>query len=136
MSKTKLTLSVITVIFILVLNTCEDSKNDDDDQLQSEDREKFVGNWAGTYECGVSVPDTMFIWLGASELDFNIVIHAHAMNPDTVSGELSTLNVITVPEQSMGGYPGTAKVTYSNGNLSYSQTGFGMTCGGTNYTKF
>ncbi len=129
------------IIFIfsifLIIYACDNNPSSSkDEQPISEDRTKFVGGWAGTYECGVSVPDTMFIWLGAGELDFDIVIHAHAMNPDTVSGELSTLNVITVPEQSMGGYPGTANVTYSNGNLSYSQTGFGITCGGTNYTKF
>ncbi|MGH2522246.1 MAG: hypothetical protein ACRDH2_07055 [Anaerolineales bacterium] len=55
------------------------------------------------------------------------------MNPDTVSGELRNPNLITVPQQSMGGAPGTAQITYQAARLAYSQTGFGITCGGTDY---
>ena len=55
----------------------------------SADREKFIGNWAGSYGCpaiGVpAVPDTMIIAFGSGDLGFSITIHAHAFNPDTVN---------------------------------------------------
>ena len=50
-------------------------------------------------------------------------------------GELSAPDVINVPEQTMGGAPGTARITYTNGRLTYAQSGLGITCGGSDYVK-
>ena len=106
----------------------------------STDREKFIGNWAGSYGCptiGVlATPDTLIITNGTGDLGFSITIHSHSFNPDTVNGELTDKNFITIPEQNMGGFPGTAEITFSNNMLEYSQTGFGITCGGADYVKY
>jgi hypothetical protein len=103
----------------------------------SADRDKFVGTWAGSYSCGLGTPvhDTLVIALGGGALDFSITIHSTSANPDTVSGELTAPNQIKVPQQSMGGSPGTAEITSRGALLAYSQTGFGTTCGGDNYAK-
>ena len=101
------------------------------------DSEKFIGNWAGTYECTSPPADTMFIVKGAGDLDFRITLHAQFINlADTLDGELTDVNVITIPEQTIGGFPGSGKITYSNNALSLSQQGLGITCIGTNYIKF
>lgn len=103
----------------------------------SADRGKFVGTWAGSYSCpgGAPASDTLVIGLGGGALDFSIIIHVGFVNPDTVSGELRNPNLITVPQQSMGGAPGTAQITYQSAQLAYSQSGFGITCGGTDYAQ-
>lgn len=103
----------------------------------SADRNKFVGTWAGTYSCpgGAPASDTLAIDFGGGALDFSIIIHLGFANPDTVSGELMNPNLITVPQQSMGGAPGTAQFTYQGAQLAYSQSGFGITCGGTDYSQ-
>jgi hypothetical protein len=103
----------------------------------SVDRDKFVGTWAGAYSCpGIApVADTLVIGLGGGALDFSIIIHVGFGNPDTVSGDLTEPNLITVPQQTMGGAPGTARMTYQGARLAYSQTGFGITCGGTDYAQ-
>ena len=123
-------------IFLIICACDNDPSSSTDDQPQSEDREKFIGNWAGTYECASSPADTMIIWLGSGLLDFSIAIHAQVWIADTIYGELTKDNQITAPEQTMGGFPGTARITYSDGKLSFSQTGLGITCNGSNYTKF
>ena len=103
----------------------------------SADRDKFVGTWAGSYSCpgGAPTSDTLVVGLGGGALDFSIIIHMGFVNPDTVSGELRNPNLITVPQQSMGGAPGTAQITYQGPQLAYSQSGFGITCGGTDYAQ-
>jgi len=101
------------------------------------DRDKFVGTWAGSYRClgGAPFPDTLVVSLGGGALDFSIIIHVGFANPDTLSGELTEPNLIRVPQQSMGGAPGTAQITSQGALLAYSQTGFGITCGGTDYAR-
>jgi len=103
----------------------------------SADRDKFVGTWAGSYTCpGVSpASDTLVISLGGGALAFSIIIHVGFVNPDTVSGELAEPTLITVPQQTMGGAPGTALIAYQGAQLAYSQSGFGITCGGTDYGR-
>jgi len=102
-----------------------------------EDQNKFIGTWNGTYGCGdMEFDDQIVIAKSSDDLGFNITLHATFSNPDNVVGTLTEKNVITVPEQSMGGYPGTASITYlESDTLDYSQTGFGATCVGTGYTK-
>jgi hypothetical protein len=103
----------------------------------SADRGKFVDTWAGTYGCpgGPSTSDTLGISLGAGALDFSIIIHVGSANPDTVSGTLTTPNLIKVPLQAMGGVPGTAQIAYQGALLVYTQGGIGITCGGTAYAR-
>ena len=103
----------------------------------SADRTKFVGTWGGSYTCpgGGPTADTLVMNLGATPLGFSIIIHAGFANPDTVSGELTEPNRIDVPQQSMGGAPGTAQITSHSTLMTYSQTGLGITCGGTDYAK-
>jgi hypothetical protein len=122
---------------LFIFFTCSKSNSDDSDQPSSADLAKFVGTWAGSYSCagGDLTPDTLIISLGSEELELSIIIHAGYFNPDTVSGELTAPNTITVPEQLMGGAPGTAKITSQGAQLAYYQTGFGITCGGSNYTQ-
>ena len=111
--------------------------SDDPAGPTSADRTKFVGTWGGSYACpgGAPTADTLVIALAGGALDFSIIIHAEAGNPDTVSGTLTQPNTITVPQQSMGGAPGTAEITSQGALLTYNQSGFGITCGGTDYAK-
>jgi hypothetical protein len=104
----------------------------------SMDRDKFVGNWAGTYQCTNLPGDTLTIALGTGDLGFNIILHARTgdPNPEIVTGELTNVNVITIPEQTIGSFPGSGKITYSNNMLALSQTGLGITCRGSNYVKY
>ena len=80
--------------------------------------------------------DQLIVEKGEGDLGVVITIHALSLNPDQVVGTLTEKNVISVPEQPMGGYPGTAKITFvENGTLDYSQANAAMTCGGKGYTK-
>ncbi len=108
------------------------------ENLTSADREKFIGNWAGTYQCTNLPGDTLIISVGKGELNFGIILHAHTGDPtpDIVSGELTRQNTITVPEQTIAGFPGSAIITYSNNVLSLRQSGLGITCQGTYSVKF
>lgn len=126
--------SPTTLALAVLLISCG---SDEPTAPASADRAKFVGTWGGSYACpgGGPTADTLVIDLGAGALDFGIIIHARFANPDTVSGELTEPNRITVPQQSMGGAPGTAQITSHGTLLTYSQTGLGITCGGTNYAK-
>ena len=130
----KTTLAV--ALFILFIS-CSESNSDKPTGPSSADRTKFVGTWAGSYSClgGDPTPDTLVISLGGGALDLSIIIHVGFFNPDTVTGELTEPNLIKVPEQSMGGVLGTAQIKSQGALLTYSQTGFGITCGGTNYTR-
>ena len=125
------------IAFVILEFSCKSSvtSGDESPKLTSADRTKFVGTWAGSYSClgGTPTADTLIIRLGNGALDFSIIIHAMFVNPDTVSGALTGLNVISVPEQTMGGFPGTAQITLQDSLLAYSQSGFGITCGGPNY---
>lgn len=126
--------SILALALLMVGISC--SKSSSDNEPTSADRDKFVGTWAGTYSCsgGIPVSDTLVISLGSGALDFTITIHVEALNPDTVSGELTEPNLINVPEQLLGGFPGTAQITTQGDLLSFHQTGAGLTCGGTDYS--
>jgi hypothetical protein len=103
----------------------------------SADRDKFVGTWTGQYGCfaGATGSDTLIITAGSGDLDVSIKIHATFLNPDTVTGTLTSPTQINVPEQSMGGAPGTAKLILNGSKLDFHQTGGGLTCGGSDYTR-
>ncbi len=127
----------ITVLLTMLIFACgKDNEPVGASGPSSADRDKFIGNWAGTYECTNSPPDTMFITKGSGDLDFRITLHAHVFNADVVSGELTDENVITMPEQTIGGFPGSGEITFSNNRLSLVQRGFGLICRGSNYVKF
>lgn len=130
--------TILLIIAILVSCKSKDLVNPSPEKLTSSDREKFIGNWAGTYECTNSPGDTLIISAGNSELDFGIILHASTFNPYPVivSGELTGQNTITVPEQTIGGFPGSATITYSNNVLSLTQNGLGITCQGTYSVKY
>ena len=125
-----------TTVALAVLLTAS-CGSDESTGPTSADRTKFVGTWGGSYTCpgGGPTADTLVIALGGGPLDFSIIIHAKFANPDTVSGDLTEPNKINVPQHSMGGAPGTAQITSQGALLTYSQTGFGITCGGTSYAK-
>lgn len=122
---------------LILLVSCSKPGSNEPTAPTSADRAKFVGTWAGAYSCLGSkpTPDTLVIRLGSGTLDFSIIIHAQYVFRDTVSGQLTGSNVIGVPEQTMGGFPGTAQITSQGSLLAYSQSGLGITCGGTNYGK-
>jgi hypothetical protein len=128
--------NLVFALFLLFIS-CSKSDSDDSDQPTSADMDKFVGTWAGSYNCPGSdaTLDTLIISLGNNEFELSIIIHAGYFNPDNVSGELTEPNLIIVSEQSMGGALGTAEITLQGAQLTYYQTGFGITCGGTNYQQ-
>jgi len=102
--------------------------------LSSSDLDKFLGKWAGMYECG-GPDDEMIIAKGSGALDVKVTLHSDIAFVEVLDGELTAVNVITIPEQTIGGFPGSAKITYANGNLSLEQMGFGITCKGSGYTR-
>lgn len=106
------------------------------DEPTAADRQKFVGNWAGMYVCGAPPADTMFIALGSGDLGMSITLHAQVTNPDVVTGSLTDVNIITIPEQTIGGFPGSGEIAFANNRLSLAQRGFGITCTGSNYVKY
>lgn len=116
----------------------EDPASPASEEITSADRDKFIGNWAGTYQCTNLPGDTLIISAGNSELAFDIILHARTgdPNPENVSGELTAQNTIIVPEQTIGGFPGSATITYSSGVLSLTQQGLGITCQGIYSVKF
>jgi hypothetical protein len=129
---------IIGITLLILIASCSKKDNSEESTAPtSADRTKFIGTWAGSYSCPSGTPnsDTLVILIGSGTLDFRIIIHKGTFNPDTVSGSLTESNIITVSQQTMGGFPGTAKITYQSGLLIYNQIGFGITCGGTNYTK-
>ncbi len=125
----------ITVLFTVLIFACG---KDDELVGSSTDREKFIGNWAGTYECASSPADTMFIAKGSGDLDFRITLHTSvaAVFVDVVDGELTDVNIITIPEQTIGFFPGSGEITFSNNTLSLVQRGLGLTCRGSDYIKY
>ncbi len=95
-------LIVVAVLFGAFMIAC----GGDDDPVgpSSMDRDKFIGDWAGSYNCGSPPADTMFVAVGSGTLGFSITLHAQAIpNADVVTGELTETNVITIPEQTIGG---------------------------------
>jgi hypothetical protein len=104
----------------------------------SADRDKFVGTWNGNYGCpgiGDNVGDAMVIRAGSGDLGLSIQIHVGFANPDTLTGTLTSRTEVNIPEQSMGGEMGTAKLTLSGDKMEFSVTGMGMTCGGSDYAR-
>jgi len=100
--------------------------------------DKFAGTWNGSYGCEGTplVADQMIIAKQPDGGGFAITIHATTVNPDTVTGQLASENTIKITEQSMGGGPGKAKITFQNdGTLNFVQSGGGLTCTGSGYTK-
>lgn len=120
----------------VLLFSCESEKTEPG--LSEQDAAIFLGRWAGTYKCPRlrAQPDTMIIARGDSALKFSITIHANSINPDIVTGKLNKINEILIPEQTMGGVPGKARITIANDIITYSQTGFDVTCMGTDYHRF
>ena len=108
----------IAVLLTVLIFAC--GSDDSPTGPSSTDREKFVGNWAGTYECASSPADTMFIAKGSGDLDFRITLHTSvaAVFVDVVDGELTDVNIITIPEQTIGFFPGSGEITFSNNTLS------------------
>jgi hypothetical protein len=103
----------------------------------SADRAKFVGTWTGHYGCDVknTVADKMVIKAGSGALDLSVTIHANGLNPDTVTGTLTSPTEVNVPAQSMGGMSGTAKLKLNGATLDFRETAMSMTCGGADYTR-
>ena len=128
-------LTLAAVLFTAFMFAC--GSDDSPTGPSSMDRDKFVGNWAGTYQCTNLPGDTLIIALGTGDLGFNIILHAFTgnPNPEIVTGELTDVNVITIPEQTIGFFPGSATITYSNNTLALSQKGLGITCRG-DYVKY
>jgi hypothetical protein len=101
------------------------------------DRDRFVGTWIGNYACDFTgeFVDTMIVEAGPGDLDVLITIHQTFANPDKVNGVLTSPTVVDVPEQSMGGATGTAKLTLNGDTLEFTAAGLGITCGGTDYER-
>ena len=129
-------LIVLAALFTGLLFAC----GGDDQPMGSSatDRDKFLGKWAGTYQCTNLPGDTLNIDLGTGDTGFDIILHrsTNDPNPEVVSGELTSANVITIAEQTIGGFPGSGKITFANDRLSLEQSGFGITCTGSGYVKF
>jgi hypothetical protein len=131
---------VALVAMLVVVAACGGSSSTGStggSSLTSADRDKFVGTWTGHYGCaeGATIEDKMIIEAGSGDLDLKIKIHVSAANPDTVNGTLTSATEVNVPEQSMGGATGTAKITLKGDTLEFQATGLGITCGGTDYKK-
>ena len=129
--------ALFVVVIMVLFASCSKPNSSEPKGPVFDDRSKFVGTWAGSYSClgGTPNADTLVIRLANAELDFSIIIHKQYAFTDTVTGSLTESNVITVPEQTMGGFPGTAKITFKNELLEYRQSGFGITCGGADYAR-
>ena len=127
---------LIYITFILTLLIFACSKDDNPVAPSSTDIEKFIGTWAGTYECSSFPGDTLIINKGTGDLDLLIALHVHSgIDPEFINGELTKVNVITIPEQIIAGFEGSGEITYSSQTLSLVQRGFGLTCNGSNYVK-
>jgi hypothetical protein len=122
---------------LVVVSACGGSSATGGSAATSADRDKFVGTWTGNYSCpgGDAFADKMVIEVGSGDLDLRITIHVDFANPDTVNGTLTSPTEVDVPEQSMGGGSGTAKLKLNGETLEFNATGLGITCGGTDYTR-
>ena len=122
---------------LVAVAACGGSSSNGGSAASSADRDKFVGTWTGNYGCavGATLADKMIIKAGSGDLDLSIRIHVDFMNPDTVTGTLTSPTEVNVPEQSMGGGAGTAKLKLNGDKLDFRATGLGMTCGGSDYTR-
>jgi hypothetical protein len=130
-------LILIPFLFFILIFSCSDSTDNDDEDFVSSDRDKFVGSWAGTYECTNSPGDTLIIALGTGDFGFIINLHEHTHGMSTVvTGELTGVNEITIPEQEVNMFTTSGIITYSEGTLTLSQSGLGITCHGTYPVKF
>ncbi len=126
--------AVLLALVFLILGGCSKPEPG----LSSADRTSFVGRWAGNYTCPKfpTTPDTLIIATASEPLEFSITIHSGHFNPDLVTGTLTQKHEITIPKQIMGGALGTAQITVSGSALSFTQTGFGVTCTGNDYHLF
>ena len=128
---------IISLLAIALFTACDKDDSAGTLKFSADDLNKFVGNWAGTYTVlNITTADTLNIALGSAGFNFSIIIHVNTINPDTVNGNLEDEYTINIPEQEMGGAPGTARIIYNNAVITYSQTGFGITGSGDDYTKF
>lgn len=131
----KITLLILLAIVIIFSFACEKDSSISP-KFSATDMSKFEGTWTGDYECaGITVEDQFSIAQPSDSLDFVIIIHETTILPDTVYGKMASDNKIVIPQQSMGGFPGTAEITYANDELTYKQSAFGLTCTGTGYKK-
>ena len=64
----KMKVILVAVLLTGAIVTC--GGNENTVGPASMDRDKFIGNWVGTYECSSSPADTMFIAPGSGALDF------------------------------------------------------------------
>lgn len=130
-----ITVSCIMIIGLFILSGCEKDSSTSP-KFSTTDMSKFEGTWTGDYEClGQTLEDQLTIASPSDSLDFIVIIHETTAMPDTVYGKMATDDKIVIPQQSMGGFPGTAEITYANDELTYKQTAFGLTCTGTGYKK-
>ena len=110
----------LIMLFALALLTtsgmCQSNKSADSN-FNAKSREAFFGIWKGTY---FGIEDTMKIEAGTGPKSVIITMHAREI-PDKVKGILESPTRIRVPEQSMGGYPGTAIITLDDGKLTLRQ---------------
>ncbi len=125
---------VVGVVFAIAVGACGGSGSGG---AGSADRDNLIGTWMGHYGCpGMDkMEDTLVISAGSGATDLSLKIHTTYANPDTVTGTLTSPTEVSVPEQSMGGGMGTAKLTLKGETLEFSATGMGITCGGTDYKK-
>jgi ABC-type glycerol-3-phosphate transport system substrate-binding protein len=126
---------IAAILVAVVIGACGGSSSSG--AATSADRDRFVGTWTGHYGCSPTemLADTMVIAAGTGSLDLSIRIHTTYANPDTVTGTLTSATGVNVPEQSMGGGTGTARLTMKADVLEFSATRMGITCGGTDYRK-
>jgi hypothetical protein len=136
MKKTLVGAALAGMLVAVAVAACGGSSSNGGSGASSADRDKFVGTWTGNYSCDVTTtfPDKMIIKAGSGDLDLSINIHVDFANPDTVTGTLTSPTEVNVPEQSMGGGTGTAKLTLNGDKLDFRATGLGITCGGSDYT--
>jgi len=130
-SKINLKTLLLSTGVAILLSNC--AKNEEE-PFGAEDMDKFVGTWDGFYCGSTDIDDRFIVAKNSNNSGFNITIHATFGNPDDVTGALNGKNKISVPEQTMGGFPGTAEIIYeSGGTLTYTQSGLGATCSGSGY---
>lgn len=123
-----------SVVLSLVFQHCGDGSNA---LLFPEDRNRFLGTWAGSYACPgeTAVPDTLTILPGTDALDFAITMHVGTASVCEVTGRLTAVDEISIPEQPFGSGFAKARITLNGDFLTYEQTVDGTTCSGSAYGR-
>ncbi|WP_206018745.1 leucine-rich repeat domain-containing protein [Rubritalea profundi] len=107
----------LALAMIAPTGMCQSEKSIDSN-LSSKSRDAFIGRWKGKYH---GLDDVMKIEAGKGPKSVVVTIHAEFENPDKVKGTLESASQINIPEQSMGGKPGTAVIKLEGGKLRLSQ---------------